>query len=92
VTSLDTVTTAVATTGFSCVHGAVAARFYAHPDVRFVPLEGAPVVTAVATRRDDDRPIVQAFRAAARHMATVDPAGSEGRSLPSSHMIAPPGR
>lgn len=71
VTTIDTVTTAVATTGLIGFHGAAAAQFYAHPDVRFVPLEGAPVATAVATRRDDDRPMVRAFRAAAQKVADL---------------------
>ena len=42
--------TAVATTGRVSVHAAAAARYYPHPDVRFVPLEGDPVQVAVATR------------------------------------------
>ena len=73
--TIDTVTTAVATTGLVGFHGAAAAEFFAHPDVRFVPLEGAPVTTAVATRADDDRPEVIAFRIAAARVAQLPQTG-----------------
>lgn len=62
---------AVATSGLLGLHGAAAGQFYARPDVRYVPLDGEPVTVAVATRRGDDRPAVEAFRRAAR--AVADP-------------------
>ncbi|MFG6279130.1 LysR substrate-binding domain-containing protein [Microbacterium sp. 5K110] len=71
IATLDTVTTAVATTGLFGIHGEVAARFFARPDVRFLSLDGAPVSTALATRDDDDRPVVGAFRAAAAFVADL---------------------
>lgn len=55
---------AVATTGLLGLHGAAAARYYPHPDVRFVPLEGPSVDVAVATRQGDDRPVIRAVRGA----------------------------
>lgn len=70
-TSLEMLTTAVATTGLVGIHGAEAARFFAHPDVCFVPLKGPPITTAVATRHDDTRPAVAAFRAAARRISAL---------------------
>ncbi|MFC5678795.1 LysR family transcriptional regulator [Aeromicrobium endophyticum] len=74
-TTLDTLVTAVATTGLLGVHGAVASEFYARPDVVFVPLEGAPVTTALAVRCDDHRPAIDAFRRAAHQVSEV-PAAS----------------
>ena len=63
---------AVATTGSVFVHAEVAARYYPHPDVRFVSLEGAPAQVAVATRSGDRRPGVEAFRRAAAAVRTTD--------------------
>lgn len=57
--------TAVATTGLLGVHGAVAARYFARPDVRFVPLEGDPIEVAIVTREDDTRPMIETVRLAA---------------------------
>jgi DNA-binding transcriptional LysR family regulator len=57
---------AVATTGLIGLHGAVAARYFPHPDVRFVPIEGASVDVGVATRQGDDRPAIRAVRDAAQ--------------------------
>lgn len=57
--------TAVATSGRIGLHGAVAVRYCSHPEVAFVPLEGAPVDVAVATGGHDDRPVIRAVRAAA---------------------------
>lgn len=71
IATLDTVTTAVATTGLFGIHGEVAARFFARPDVRFLSLDGAPIATALATRSDDDRPAVSAFRTAAAFVADL---------------------
>lgn len=71
ISTLDTVSVAVATTGMLGMHGAAAEQFYAHPDVRFIPMVGDPISTAVATRADDERPEVQAFRTAARFVADL---------------------
>jgi DNA-binding transcriptional LysR family regulator len=57
--------TAVATTGRASLHAAAAAQYYPRPDVCFVPVEGAPVEVAIATRSGDRRPGVAAFRRAA---------------------------
>ncbi|MFI7699306.1 LysR family transcriptional regulator [Nonomuraea sp. NPDC049480] len=38
----------------------------AHPDLRYVPVEGPTCAAAIATRESDDRPGVAAFRRAAR--------------------------
>jgi DNA-binding transcriptional LysR family regulator len=70
--------TAVATTGRVSLHAAAAAYYYPRPDVRFVPMAGPPVQIAIATRIEDRRPGVVAFRRAA---AAV-------RSLPSASFIA----
>ncbi|MFJ3802816.1 LysR family transcriptional regulator [Streptomyces sp. NPDC090088] len=59
---------AVATTGRLALHADAAGRFYPHPGVRFVPLDGPPVQIALATRAADDRPAVTAVRQAARHL------------------------
>lgn len=56
---------AVATTGRASLHAAAAARYYPRPEVRFVPVEGAPVEIAIATRSGDERAGVAAFRRAA---------------------------
>ncbi|WP_406232162.1 LysR family transcriptional regulator [Nocardia sp. NBC_01009] len=66
---------AVATTGLLGVHGAAASRYFARPDVRFVLLDGTPAEVAVATRRSDNRPIVQAFRQAVAAL-DHDPSGT----------------
>lgn len=61
---------AVATTGRLCLHVMAAADSSAHPGVRYVPLEDAPPARlAIATRDDDHRPAVAAFRSAA-HLLT----------------------
>ncbi|MDY7105516.1 MAG: LysR family transcriptional regulator [Actinomycetota bacterium] len=59
------VPSAVATTGCLGFHAAEAARYYGRPDVRFVPVDGAEIVVALATRSGDDRPETSAFRRAA---------------------------
>ena len=56
---------AVATSGMLGVHGDPARRFFARPDVRFVPLAGDECHVSVATRVDDDSRIALAFRQAA---------------------------
>jgi DNA-binding transcriptional LysR family regulator len=61
--------TAVATTGLLGLHGAMAARYFPRPDVRFVPFDAPPVEVAVVTRATDRRPLVAAFREAATAVA-----------------------
>lgn len=68
-TTLEMLTTAVATTGLIGIHGAAAATFFSHPDVCFVPLEGPPITAAVATRHGESRPAVLAFRSAAKRIS-----------------------
>jgi hypothetical protein len=63
--------TAVATTGSVFMHAEAAARYYPRPDVRFVPLEGAPVQVSIATRTGDRRPGAEAFRTAAAVVRTM---------------------
>ncbi|MEI4274192.1 LysR family transcriptional regulator [Klenkia sp. LSe6-5] len=73
---------AVATTGRISLHAADAARYYPHPDVRFIPLIGAGVNIAVATRSDDHRSTVAAFRRAAKLVRKLDldvPIGDRNR-------------
>ena len=52
----------VATTGAVGLHAATAAAYYPHPDVRYVPTDGAPCRIGVATRVGDERPAVGALR------------------------------
>ncbi|GAA3791162.1 LysR family transcriptional regulator [Amycolatopsis tucumanensis] len=58
------VATAVATTGRIGFHGEPATRFFPHPGVRYLPLEGPDPVVAIASRRNDRRDTVAAFRRA----------------------------
>jgi hypothetical protein len=44
-------------------------RFFPHPDVRFVPIDGPRGEICLATRAGDERPEVRAFRRAARSLA-----------------------
>ena len=67
------VPSAVATSGLLGLHGSAAARYYARPDVRFVPFDGAPVEVAAVIRESDNRSIVQAFRRAAAAVAAREP-------------------
>lgn len=60
---------AVSMTGRLGLHGAAASRFYPHPEVRFVPLDGPPCDIAVATRATDTRPVATAIRTAAQLVA-----------------------
>jgi hypothetical protein len=62
---------AVATTGRIALHAEAAGRFYPHPDVRFVPLDGPPVEIAVSTRTTDDRDAIAAVRHATRLLGGV---------------------
>lgn len=64
---------AVATTSRLALHADAASRFYPRPDVCFVPLEGAPVEIAIATRATDDRPAIAAVRHAARLLNAPPP-------------------
>lgn len=66
------VPTAVATSGRLGLHGEPARRFFPHPDVRYVPMEGPGASVSVASRPGDRREAVAVFRAAARAAAAVD--------------------
>jgi DNA-binding transcriptional LysR family regulator len=67
---------AVATSGQLGIHGEPARRFFARPDVRFIPLAGPPAVVSVVSREADRRPAVLAFRRAARAVADRNFLGS----------------
>ena len=66
------VPTAVATSGRLGLHAEPARRYFPHPGVRYVPLEGPKAGIAVASRPADRREAVAVFRAAARAAATAD--------------------
>lgn len=70
------VPTAVATSGRLGLHAEPARRFFPHPGVRYVPLEGPPARIAVATRPGDRGEGVAVFRAAARAVADHNRSGS----------------
>lgn len=55
---------AVATSGRLGVHGEAARRFFPHPGVRYVPMEGLPSAAAIASQPRDRREVVALFRAA----------------------------
>lgn len=74
----DAIASAVATTGMVGLHAAAAARHYPHPSVRYVPMEGAGCPIAVATRKDDDRPGVQALRRVVLAALELAPAAASG--------------
>jgi hypothetical protein len=63
---------AVATSGQLGVHGEPARRFFPHPGVRYVPLAGRPAIVSVATRENDRRRAVQAFRRACHAVARLE--------------------
>ncbi|MBW0116992.1 LysR family transcriptional regulator [Pseudonocardia abyssalis] len=63
--------TAVATSGWLGLHGEPARRFFPHPGVRYVPMEGPGATVSVASRPDDRRESVAVFRAAAHAVAAV---------------------
>jgi hypothetical protein len=46
-----------------------ARRFFPHPVVRFVPIDGPRGEISIATREGDDRPAVRAFRRAPQVLA-----------------------
>lgn len=64
--------TAVATSGWLGLHAEPARRYFPHPGVRYVPLEGPAATISVASLPDDRREIVQVFRAATRAVAAAD--------------------
>ena len=59
--------TAVALTNRITVHTAVAADYFPHPQVAFVPLEGRECRIAIAVRSEDHRPAVEVIR----HIAPI---------------------
>ncbi|GHE89639.1 LysR family transcriptional regulator [Amycolatopsis deserti] len=63
---------AVATTGRLGVHGEPAARFFPHPGVRYLPLDGPRATVAIASRRRDHRDTVAAFRSAVRASTAIE--------------------
>jgi DNA-binding transcriptional LysR family regulator len=63
---------AVATSGSISFHGEPATRFFPHPGVRYLPLEGPSAVVAIATRPRDRRDAVVAFRTAVLASAEVE--------------------
>jgi DNA-binding transcriptional LysR family regulator len=69
---------AVVASGALGVHGEPATRFLAHPGIRYIPLDGAPAVVAVATRADDRRPLVMAFRSMVRASHSLQAAVESG--------------
>jgi len=64
---------AVSVTGRLSLHAAAACRFYPHPAVRFIPMDGQPFEVAIATRDTDDRASIAAIRRAAHFVATQTP-------------------
>lgn len=64
--------TAVATSGWLGLHAEPARRYFPHPGVRYVPLEGPAATVSVASRPDDRREAVAVFRSAARAVAATD--------------------
>lgn len=64
--------TAVATSGWLGLHAEPARRYFPHPGVRYVPLEGPGARVSVASRPDDRREAVTVFLAAARAVAAAD--------------------
>ncbi|MQA08947.1 MAG: LysR family transcriptional regulator [Pseudonocardiaceae bacterium] len=63
---------AVATSGQLGLHGDPARWFFPHPDVRYVPLDGEHAIVSVVSREDENRPVVRAFRRAARTLASLE--------------------
>jgi hypothetical protein len=55
------VAAAVAVTGRIGVHAEPATRYFPHPGVRYLPLDGPRAVVAIASRRRDRRDLVAAF-------------------------------
>ncbi|MFI8588920.1 LysR family transcriptional regulator [Pseudonocardia alni] len=72
VRSPSAVATAVATSGRLGMHAEPAARFFPHPCVRYIPMEGAPATVSVASRPGDHREVVTMFRAAVRAAVAME--------------------
>ncbi|GAA4827721.1 hypothetical protein GCM10023201_13390 [Actinomycetospora corticicola] len=66
------VATAVATSGWLGLHAEPARRFFPHPGVRYVPMDGPPATVAVASRPGERRDAVAVVRAAARAVSGLD--------------------
>lgn len=66
------VATAVATTGRIGFHAEPAKRFFPHPGVHYLPLDGPSAVVAIATRPRERRATVAAFRTAVLASATAE--------------------
>ena len=62
--------TAVAMSGRVSLHGDTAARVFAHPAVRYVPIDGAAVAISIVTRADDERTDTVGLRLAAQKVRT----------------------
>ena len=72
VRSPGNVAAAVATTGRIGFHAEPATRFFPHPGVRYLSLDGPRAIVAIATRPRDRRDTVATFRTAALASAAVD--------------------
>ena len=72
VRSPSNIATAVATTGLLGIHAEPATRYFPHPGVRYLPLDGPPAIVAIASRVRDRREPVTAFRTAVHAGATID--------------------
>ena len=91
---------AVAMTGHIALHGEPAARWYPHPEVRYIPAAGPHGVIAIASRPTDRRDAVQAFRDAVCQSLAAERAfnevldhtirGSSGTSGDASKSSHPP--
>ena len=81
VRSPSSVPSAVAMTGLLGVCSEPARRFLPHPSVRYVPLEGACAISAIATRRHDRREQVLAFRAAVEASLTLSQFSAHAEAL-----------
>jgi LysR substrate binding domain-containing protein len=66
------VAAAVAVTGRIGVHAEAATRYFPHPGVRYLPLDGPRAVVAIASRRRDRRDPVAAFRTAVLASGVVE--------------------
>ncbi|GAA4709601.1 LysR family transcriptional regulator [Pseudonocardia yuanmonensis] len=69
------VATAVAATARIGLHAEPAMRFYPHPEVRYLPLDGPGAVVAIASRVGDHRDAVAAFRTAVLASAGIERLG-----------------
>ncbi|GAB3570831.1 LysR family transcriptional regulator [Amycolatopsis endophytica] len=78
VRSPTTIPLAVAATGFLGLHGEPATRFFPHPGVRYLPLDGPHSTVAIASRRREHRDTVAAFRSAVRASTGLERLRHEG--------------